>query len=43
VKLKLDENLDVRFVPVLKDAGFDADSVLEEKLEGSPDDSIYET
>jgi predicted nuclease of predicted toxin-antitoxin system len=43
MKLKLDENFDVRLVPLLAAEGFDAESVLAEGLLGSPDETIYET
>jgi len=43
VRLKLDENLDLRLVPFLAAAGHDVDSVRDEKLSGQPDRVIYET
>ncbi len=43
MKLKLDENIDLRLVPVLAAEGFDVDSVLDEGLSGSDDDTIYRT
>ncbi len=43
MKLKLDENFDVRLVPELLKEGFDADTVTAEGLAGSPDETIYDT
>jgi predicted nuclease of predicted toxin-antitoxin system len=43
VKLKLDENFDVRLLPDLLQEGFDADTVIAEGLAGSSDETIYET
>ena len=43
MKLKLDENFDVRLVPDLIKEGFDADTVVAEGLKGNPDETIYET
>ena len=43
MKLKLDENFDVRLVPELLKEGFDADSVIAEGLAGSSDETIYDT
>jgi predicted nuclease of predicted toxin-antitoxin system len=43
MRLKLDENLDVRLVPELLKEGFDADTVIAEGLAGSPDETIYDT
>ena len=43
MKLKLDENFDVRLVPELLKEGFDADTVIAEGLAGSPDETIYDT
>ena len=42
MKIKLDENFDVRIVPVLSEAGHDVDTVRDEKVSGSPDEVIYE-
>jgi len=42
MSLKLDENLDVRLVPMLRDEGFDVDTVRDEGLSGSSDDVIYQ-
>jgi len=43
MKLKLDDNFDVRLVPELLKEGFDADTVIGEGLAGSPDETIYDT
>jgi predicted nuclease of predicted toxin-antitoxin system len=43
MKLKLDENFDVRLVPELLEEGFDTDTVIAEGLAGSPDETIYDT
>ncbi len=43
MKLKLDENFDARFIPLLVAEGFDADTVPAEGLSGSPDETIYDT
>jgi predicted nuclease of predicted toxin-antitoxin system len=43
MKLKLDENFDVRLVPELLNEGFDADSVIAEGLAGSSDETVYDT
>jgi Domain of unknown function (DUF5615) len=40
VKLKLDENFDVRLVPALAADGHDVDTVPSEGLAGSDDDTI---
>ena len=42
MKLKLDENLDARLVPLLAAEGFDADSVRDEGLSGSQDEAVYD-
>jgi predicted nuclease of predicted toxin-antitoxin system len=42
MKLKLDENLDARLVPLLAAEGFDADSVRDEGLSGSHDEAVYD-
>jgi hypothetical protein len=42
VKFKLDENFDVRLVPLLADGGHDVDTVPAEKLSGSAHEVIYE-
>jgi predicted nuclease of predicted toxin-antitoxin system len=43
MKLKLDENVDLRLVPILEAKGHDVDTVLDEGLSGSDDDVIYGT
>lgn len=43
MKLKLDENFDARFLPLLAAEGFDADTVPGEGLSGSQDETIYDT
>jgi len=43
MKLKLDENFDVRLVPLLAAEGFDADTVVSEGLSNSPEEMIYDT
>ena len=42
MKLKLDENLDVRLSAALTDAGHEAESVYEEGMSGASDDDIYQ-
>jgi predicted nuclease of predicted toxin-antitoxin system len=42
VRLKLDENLDVRLAPLLAEAGHDVDTARNEGLSGRPDDAIYQ-
>jgi hypothetical protein len=42
VKLKLDENLDVRLIPLLVAEGFEVDSVRDEGLSGKSDDDLYD-
>jgi hypothetical protein len=42
VKIKLDENFDVRLVPLLADGGHDVETVPAERLSGSPDETIYD-
>jgi predicted nuclease of predicted toxin-antitoxin system len=41
MKLKLDENLDRRLVPLLEADGHDVDTVPAEGLSGAEDDAIY--
>ncbi len=43
MRIKLDENFDVRLVPLLAEGGHDVDTVRDEKLAGSADELIYET
>jgi hypothetical protein len=38
VRLKLDENFDVRITPALTERGHDVENVYEEDLSGSPDE-----
>jgi hypothetical protein len=42
VRLKLDENLDVRLVSLVSARGHDVDTVRGEGLAGKPDEAIYE-
>ncbi len=42
MKFKLDENFDVRLVPLLADGGHDVDTVPAEKRSGRADEVIYE-
>ncbi len=42
MKIKLDENFDVRLVPLLAEGGHDVDTVPAEGLAGSADELIYE-
>ena len=42
MKFKLDENFDVRLVPLLAEGGHDVDTVPAERLSGSADEVIYE-
>jgi predicted nuclease of predicted toxin-antitoxin system len=42
VKLKLDENFDIRLIEVLTSEGHDVDTVLAEGLSGCNDDTVYE-
>jgi predicted nuclease of predicted toxin-antitoxin system len=43
MKIKLDENLPVRLVPILQQHGHDVDTVPEEKLSGRPDSEVWLT
>ena len=43
MKIKLDENIDVRLAPFLAQGGHDADTVLDERLVGSDDETLYRT
>jgi predicted nuclease of predicted toxin-antitoxin system len=43
MKIKLDENFDPRLVPVLQSHGLDVDTILAERLSGSPDEVVYAT
>jgi len=42
MRLKLDENFDVRLAPLLRDEGFDVDTVRDESLSGARDETIYQ-
>ncbi len=42
MRLKLDENFDLRLVPLLASQGFNVDSVRDEGLSGSPDEAVYD-
>lgn len=42
MKFKIDENLPIEVVRILKEAGYEADSVYDEKLGGFPDSSIFD-
>jgi len=42
MRLKLDENFDVQLVPVLRNAGFDVETVRDEGLSGAADEAIYQ-
>ncbi len=42
MKIKLDENLPARLVPVLQGHGFDVDTVPEEQLSGKPDAQVWQ-
>ena len=43
MKIKLDENFDLRLVPLLAAEGHDVDTVQSEGLAGSNDDTVYGT
>ena len=43
MKFKLDENIDVRLAPLMAEAGHDADTVLDERLVGADDETIYQS
>jgi len=42
MKIKLDENFDLRHIPVITEHGHDVDTVSQERLCGSNDEVIYE-
>jgi len=42
VKFKLDENVDLRLVPLVEAGGYDVDTVQGEGLSGADDNSIYD-
>lgn len=43
MKFKLDENLGSRWVPLFQEAGYEADTVIDENLSGTSDSTIFET
>jgi hypothetical protein len=43
MRLKLNENLDARLTPLLAEDGHEVDTVRDESLSGSDDDTIYAT
>jgi predicted nuclease of predicted toxin-antitoxin system len=43
MKIKLDENIDVRLAPIIAASGHDVDTVKGQELSGKPDETIYET
>ena len=43
MKFKLDENFDLRLAAVLAEGGHDVDTVRDEQLSGSDDETIYQT
>jgi|SRR3990170_4612260 len=42
MRFKLDENFDLRLIPLVAEGGHDVDAVLEEGLSGQPDEAIYQ-
>lgn len=42
MRFKRDENFDIRLVSLLAQGGHDVDTVRDEQLSGSPDETIYE-
>ena len=42
MKFKVDENLPTEYAPILREAGFEADSVSDEKLSGAGDSVLSE-
>ncbi|GIX47385.1 MAG: hypothetical protein KatS3mg131_1596 [Candidatus Tectimicrobiota bacterium] len=42
MRLKLDENFDLRLVPALRKEGFEVDTVRDEGLSGSSDQVVYQ-
>lgn len=42
MRIKLDENLPARLLPVLRRHGYDVDTVAEEQLTGRPDTEVWE-
>jgi predicted nuclease of predicted toxin-antitoxin system len=43
MRFKLDENFDIRLLPLLAQGGHDVDTVRAERLSGSSDETIYDT
>jgi hypothetical protein len=41
MRIKLDENFDVRLIPLISQRGHEIDTVMGEKLTGQPDEAIY--
>jgi hypothetical protein len=42
LKFKVDENLPTEYAPILREAGFEADTVSDEKLSGAGDSVLCE-
>ncbi|MBI4574858.1 MAG: DUF5615 family PIN-like protein [Planctomycetes bacterium] len=42
MRFKLDENFDLRLIPLVAEGGHDVDTVLHERMLGRPDETIYE-
>jgi predicted nuclease of predicted toxin-antitoxin system len=42
LKFKIDENLPTEYAPILREAGFEADTVSDEKLSGAGDSVLSE-
>jgi predicted nuclease of predicted toxin-antitoxin system len=42
MRFKLDENFDLRLIPLLAEEGHDVDCVRDEGLSGKPDEAIYD-
>ena len=43
MRFKLDENVDIRLVPLVAEGGHDVDTIRDENLSGSPDEVVYGT
>ena len=41
MKLKLDENLDLRLVPLFAEGGHDVSTVKQQGLSGAPDEEVF--